>query len=73
MQGLIKSVSVNSSCDGKLSTEVNMTLYGYVDHRQLTDIDFNAIAPGPALIKCAYCGQWAAKFTACVHCGAAVG
>ena len=27
---------------------------------------------GKALIKCQYCGQWAARKTACVHCGGAV-
>ncbi len=29
-------------------------------------------APGKVIVKCKHCGQFAARKTACVHCGAPV-
>lgn len=30
------------------------------------------LAPGKVIVKCKHCGQYAARKTACVHCGAPV-
>jgi len=34
--------------------------------------DWANLFPGNVVVKCAYCGQWAARKTACKSCGAAV-
>lgn len=33
---------------------------------------FNDIYPGNVIVKCKHCGQWCARKTACVYCGAPV-
>lgn len=39
----------------------------HMEHENWTDL-----FPGNVVVKCAYCGQWAARKTACKSCGAVV-
>ena len=39
---------------------------------EFTHMEWDEIIPGKAIVKCGYCGQFAARKTACVHCGGAV-
>lgn len=42
------------------------------DVRHFAFEDWDQIFPGNVIITCQYCGQWAARFTACGKCGAPV-
>jgi len=44
---------------------------GYDPHHLLSE-KWDEMFPGQAIVKCSYCGQWAAQKTACKHCGGAV-
>jgi hypothetical protein len=44
-----------------------------VHHGVGEDENWDDIFPGNAIIKCGHCGQFAARKTACKHCGAPVG
>jgi hypothetical protein len=35
-------------------------------------LDWVNYVPEQAIVKCQHCGQWCARYTACVHCGAPV-
>jgi hypothetical protein len=58
-----------------------ITLKAYVPYEELNGmIDISKPLhiseydhPKAAIVKCSYCGQWAAARTACKHCGAPVG
>lgn len=45
---------------------------GYDPHHFL-DEKWQDMFPGAVIVKCAHCGQWAARKTACGSCGAPVG
>ena len=44
---------------------------GYDPHHLLSE-KWDDIFPGSAIVKCAHCGQLAARKTMCKHCGAPV-
>lgn len=55
-------------------TEINLSLMaypGYNPHHLLNE-NWKELFPDKAVVKCSYCGQWAAIKTVCKHCGATV-
>ena len=53
-----------------LDTYLSMSDDGYADLARKLE---KFLAPSEVIVKCSYCGQWAAVKTNCRHCGAAVG
>ena len=60
------STTINTAFDSYLS----MSDDGYADLARKLE---KFLAPSEVIVKCSYCGQWAAVKTSCRHCGAAVG
>ena len=55
-------------------TRINVELVAspeYNPHHLMYE-EWDDIFPGDAIVHCQYCGQWAARKTACAHCGGSV-
>jgi rRNA maturation endonuclease Nob1 len=72
MKSFVSGVDVSFPYDGFMKSTVTMEVYGVVNSKELMNLDFDQIIPGKVIVKCVHCGQYAARKTACVHCGAPV-
>jgi len=68
--------SLNISHAVNSLTEIELTLMaspGYNAQELYDKKDWDDVLPGDSIVKFHHCGQFAARKTACVHCGAPVG
>lgn len=68
--GLVWTSTSASAANVTIDTYLNMSNDGYADLARKLE---KFLAPSEVIVKCSYCGQWAAVKTSCRHCGAAVG
>ena len=68
-EGLVWT-SAGSTTSATLDAYLSMSDDGYADLARKLE---KFLAPSEVIVKCSYCGQWAAVKTSCRHCGAAVG
>ena len=59
-----------SAANITLDSYLSMSEDGYADLARKLE---KFLAPAEVIVKCSYCGQWAAVKTNCRHCGAPVG
>ena len=65
--------SVTSTVGGlDMQQETDITLRGSVNPQELLDMSWGNMFPGKVVVKCQWCGQWAARKTSCKHCGGAI-
>ena len=78
IEGLDATITTSSSDSymrtsglaGTSLSTISMSDDGYADLARKLE---KFLAPSEVIVKCSYCGQWAAVKTSCHHCGAAVG
>jgi len=69
ISGCVTGMEVEVPAGGLMKT--HLTLVNTSDGDNLWDLTRIA-NPGKVIVKCQHCGQWAAKKTACKHCGGPV-
>ena len=69
ISGSVTDISTGVSAGSMMKT--HLTLINTSDGDKLWDLTRIA-NPGKVIVKCQHCGQWAAKKTACKHCGGPV-
>lgn len=68
----ITNMKVDRSAGMPLRIQLDMAAGEEYDTRELAHVHWRELFPGNAIVKCRYCSQYAARKTACVHCGAPV-
>lgn len=69
----ITGLSIHHGVDEAVKIQMELIAQPGYDPHHLLNEKWDDIFPGNVIVKCSHCGQFAARKTACKHCGAPVG
>lgn len=68
----VTNMSVEHRVGEAVNVQIGLVAERGYDLRHLMNEEWGDIFPGNVIVKCEHCRQYAARKTACVHCGAPV-
>jgi len=69
----IREMSVHHGVDALTTVDLQLMAEPGYDAQHIYEFrDWDDLFPGNVIVQCAHCSQWAARRTACKHCGAPI-
>ena len=69
----VRDVQISHAFDEVTSIKIELLADPHYNAHHLLTEKWDDLFPGDVILKCAHCGQFAARKTACKYCGAPVG